>query len=167
VLDTIPSASMSTAITTKDHLGRLVAGTAAGERPAFRCLYAFLAMPVWRIAAHGLPEAAHASAVTRSTFVEVWHLARYHRNGDRPFDALAWLTAITAGRVSDRMRLPAGAGTGDHDAHTRRELRDLLGPGRALIRTGNRAFVRIDDLDDALTAIADLAAPRRPPRALG
>jgi len=161
MLDTAPLASPATAVTTTDHLDTLIARTAAGDRAAFRCLYAFLVMSVWGAAARGLNDPAEAAAVARSTFVEVWHLARHHHNDDPHTDPRAWLMAITAGRVQDRTRILTGPGVDDYDADVHRELRDLLGPGRALIRTGPRTFTDIDDLDHAMTAIAAITRRRR------
>jgi hypothetical protein len=163
MLDTKPLTSQATAATSTDHLGGLVARTAAGDRSAFRCLYAFLAVPVWRVAVRGLANPADAVAVTRSSFVELWHLARHHR-GHVHTDLRAWLMAITAGRIDDRARIVAslGVSVADYDAHVHRELRDLLGSGRAVVRVGPRIFIRIDDLDQALPAISADLSRRRP-----
>lgn len=60
-----------------DRLRTLVTRIAAGDR-AFRTVYAFLAMRVWRDALRLLPP-ADARAVPRSTFVEMWHFAGHHR----------------------------------------------------------------------------------------
>lgn len=132
----------------RDRLGLFVDRIAAGDRAAFRCLYAFLAMPVWREAVRSLPCPADARAVTRSTFVEVWHLAEYHTDHSRN-DTRAWIAAITAGRVGDRLRVPNAPDTilADYDRHVHRELVALLGAGRATIRTGPATFTRVDDLD--------------------
>jgi hypothetical protein len=156
------------AVGTIDHLGRLVARTALGDRAAFRCLYAFQVMSVWRATDRALFDPGDALAATRSTFVELWHLARYRR-ADPHLDHGAWVTAIAAGRVDERTRIRAGFGVNvdvdvdldDYDAHVHRELRDLLGSGRAVIRTGPRTFASVDDLDSALGALAALAGPSR------
>src|SRR5437899_11442030 len=87
-----------------DHLDRLVSRIAAGDRLAFRCLYAFLAMRVWRTAARALPYPGHALAVTRSTFLEVWHTA----GAAAHHDARDWIGAITAFRVDERRRVLSG-----------------------------------------------------------
>lgn len=159
MLDTEPRVLQARAATTAHHLAGLVARTATGDRAAFRCLYAFLAMSVWRVAALGLPQPGDASAVTRSTFIELWHLAGRHSSDDPHRDLRARLAAITAVRVNDRTRIlnHGGVGVVDYDACVRRELRDLLGPGRALIRTGSRTFTDIDDLDGALATICATA----------
>ena len=150
-----------------DHLDRLVSRVAAGERPAFRCLYAFMAVRVWKTAARALPHPGHALAVTRSTFLEVWQTA----GAAARYDARDWLDSITAFRVDERQRVldehdrhgieADGAGrrvraTGlvDYDDHVHRELVNALGAGRATIRVGPATFVRIEDLDRAIDAIA-------------
>jgi hypothetical protein len=152
-----------------DHLDRIVSRVAAGDRLAFRCLYAFLAVRVWRTAARTLPYPGHALAVTRSTFLEVWHTA----GAAAHYDARDWIEAITAFRVDERRRVlgdhgheheslvastarlrqPA-ADLVDQDDHTHRELAKVLGTGRATIRVAPATFVRIEDLDRAGDAIA-------------
>jgi hypothetical protein len=68
--------------------------------------------------------------VTRSTFVEIWHLARHHLD-DETAEVRAWVVAITARRADDRIRSggepsPHSAG---YDHHTHCELVALLGVG--------------------------------------
>jgi hypothetical protein len=152
-----PAVALPAAAT--DRLDRLVARIAAGDRPAFRCLYAFLAVRVWHTAARTLPHPGHAVAVTRSTFLEVWHTAGVAGRDD----ARDWIDAITAFRVDERRRLisergrpgpeSGTAGLGepatdviDDDNRVHRELADVLGTGRAIIRVGPATFVRIEDL---------------------
>lgn len=131
-----------------DRLHDLVARIAAGDRTAFRCLYAFLARRVWRDAIRAMPYPVDARAVTRSTFVEVWHLAGHHLD-DAGLDTRTWIAAITARRVDDRLRasLTPCLLRDDYDRHTHRELAALLGAGPATIRTGRATFTRVDDLD--------------------
>src|SRR2546423_6278706 len=154
-----------------DRLDHVISGVAAGDRAAFRRLYAFMAMRVWPI----VPEArlcpADAVAVARSTFVEMWHSARAATH----YDAREWMATVTTGRVNDRLRIidangrygvpPAEPGVGAdrqnqpptvvaYDAHVHRELTALLGAAAATIRTSSRGFARIDDLDHALATIA-------------
>ena len=54
----------------------MISGVAAGDRAAFRRLYAFMAMRVWHIVTEARLCPAVAVAVARSTFVEMWHSAR-------------------------------------------------------------------------------------------
>jgi hypothetical protein len=140
-----------------DALNALVARIAAGDRSAFRRLFAFLALPIWDATLRVLPDPPDARAVTGSVFVEVWHLARRRPGGD----ARTWLAAVTARRIADRLRA-AGAscslGT-DHDHHVRLELAALLGTRPAIIRTGPRTFARVDDIN------LDFTAPPLPARA--
>jgi hypothetical protein len=56
------------------YLEDLISRIAAGDRAAFRLLYAFMAMRVWHTVTETPLGPADAVAVTRSTFVEVWHL---------------------------------------------------------------------------------------------
>ena len=163
----------ATAAPTVDHdrLDHVISRVAAGDRAAFRCLYAFMAVRVWQIAAEAPLGPADAVAVTRSTFVEVWHSARAAIH----YDTRDWMATVTTGRVNDRLRLvdasgrhwvhPAEPSVGadrrhrpptvvDHDAHIHRELTALLGAGGATIRTSSGVFARIDDLDHALSTIA-------------
>jgi DNA-directed RNA polymerase specialized sigma24 family protein len=164
-----------------DRLDHVISQVAARDRAAFRRLYAFMAMQIWRIVAQAPLGPADAVAVTRSTFVEVWHSARAAIH----YDARDWMATVTTRRVNDRLRLvdanrrhrvhPAEPGVGadrrhqpptvvDHDAHVHRELTALLGAGAATIRTGPRVFARIDDLDQALATIAATRAARPDPR---
>jgi DNA-directed RNA polymerase specialized sigma24 family protein len=154
-----------------DRLDHVISRVAAGDRVAFRRLYAFMAMRIWRIVVQAPLGPADAVAVTRSTFVEVWHSARTATH----YDARDWMATVATGRVNDRLRLvdanlrhrvhPAEPGVGadhrhqpltavDHDAHVHSELTALLRAGAATIRTGPGVFARIDDLDQALATIA-------------
>jgi DNA-directed RNA polymerase specialized sigma24 family protein len=159
-----------------DRLDRLVARAGSGDRLALRCLYAFLAVRVWHTAARALPHPGDALAVTRSTFLEMWHTA----GGAGRYNARDWIEAITAGRVAERRRVlsahdhrGSSAGTAglsgladliDQDDSTDRELANVLGAGRATIRVAPARFVHIEDLDHALDAIAATAGrrPRHP-----
>jgi hypothetical protein len=93
------------------------------------------------------PRPADARAVTRSTFVEVWHLAGHHT--DCRTDVHRWIGAVTARRASERLH--AGGMScpilGDDDARVLRELVALLGAGRATVRTGPSTVVSVADLD--------------------
>jgi DNA-directed RNA polymerase specialized sigma24 family protein len=111
-----------------DHLARI----ATGDRPAFRCLYAVLAMRVWRDASRSLRDAVDSQAVTRSTFVEVWHLAGHHLD-DSGLDADAWIAAITAHHVDERLRsaIAPSLVREDYDRHTYREFAAMIGAGDA------------------------------------
>ncbi|GFJ90737.1 hypothetical protein [Phytohabitans rumicis] len=92
-----------TAANSSDRLHHLVIRIATGDQAAFRCLYAFQVMRVWRDAIRVLPHPVDARAVTRSTFVEVWHLAGHHVD-DAWVDNRAWIAAITVRRANDRLR---------------------------------------------------------------
>lgn len=130
-----------------DLLDLLVERIAAGDRAAFRSLYAFLALRVLCDAARSLPRPADARAVTRATFVEVWHLAGQHVERPR-MGTRDWLAAITAQRVDERRPAtePQCPIFGDYDRLVHRELVALLGPGPAIIRAGAETFIRVDDL---------------------
>jgi DNA-directed RNA polymerase specialized sigma24 family protein len=138
-----------------DPLNLLLRRIAAGDRAAFRRLYAFLAMRVWRDAVRALPDPADARAVTRATFVEVWHLAGHHFDHDW-VDIRPWIAGITAQRVGDRLRRPDGPSPllGDYDRQVQCELATLLGAGHATVRTGPATFARVDDLNHDLSARA-------------
>ena len=129
-----------------DRLHALVARIAAGDRAAFRTLYAFLVMRVWRDAIR-LLSPADARAATRSTFVEIWHLAGHHLGHDRR-GTCAWIRSITARHVDDRLRALGGQPSlrDGYDHHTHRELAALLGNGQATVRTGPSTFTRVGDL---------------------
>ena len=135
----------------RDRLGLLIDRIAAGDRGAFRSLYAFLAMRILRDAIRDLPHAADARAVTRSTFVEVWHLAGDHV-GHARVDTRVWIATITARRIEERLRNsdPQGATPEDYDSHVHRELAALLGAGPNVIRTSTANFVRMDIIDHDL-----------------
>jgi hypothetical protein len=112
------------------HLRDLVDRIATGDHSAFRSLYAFLAMRVWRDASRSMPNPVDSQAVTRSTFVEVWHLAKHHLD-DGGTDPVAWIAAITAQHVEERLR---SIGTpnpvrDDYDRHTYRKFAVMIGAG--------------------------------------
>jgi DNA-directed RNA polymerase specialized sigma24 family protein len=164
----VPAASI-------DRLDRLVARVGSGDRVALRCLFAFLAVRVWHTASRTLPHPGDALAVTRSTFLEVWHTA----GGAGRYDARDWIQAITAVRVDERRRvlsrhdrgdpLAGTAGLGpsaellDQDGRTHRELANVLGTGRAIIRVAPATFVHIEDLDRAVDAIVATGGPPSTP----
>jgi len=153
-----------------DRLDHVISRVAVGDRTAFRRLYAFMAVRVWHIVTKAPLGPADAVAVARSTFVEVWHSARAATH----YDARDWMATVTTGCVNDRLRIidangrhwvhPDGPGVDadrqqqrtvvDYDAHVHRELTALLGAGAATIRTGSGVFARVEDLDQALAAIA-------------
>jgi hypothetical protein len=154
-----------------DRLDHVISLVAAGDRAAFRRLYAFMAIRVWHVVAGTPLGTADAVAVARSTFVEVWHSA----GAANHYDARDWITRVAVGHVNDRLRLvQASSRPGahlaepgadadreddlpsvvDHDAHIHRELTALLAAGGATIRTGPGVFARIDDFDHALATIA-------------
>lgn len=142
-----------------NRLHLLVARVAAGDRPAFRVLFAFLALRVWRDAVRVLRYPAEARAVTRSTFVEVWHLSSHHV--DSQTDIRTWIKGIAALHAGERLHALDAAGPipNDEDERVHRELVALLGAGQATIRTGPATFARVDDLD------LDLLTNRTPPTA--
>jgi RNA polymerase sigma-70 factor (ECF subfamily) len=176
---TTPTRATAAPTAGRDRLDQLLHRIADGDRVAFRRLYAFMAVRVWRAATVTPLGPAAAVAVTMSTFVEVWHSA----GAAARYDARDWIAAIGTGRANDRLRtirangrrgvhparLPATADlhdqsltVDDDDSYLRRELTDLLGGGRATIRSSPGVFVRVDDLGDALATIA--AAAGRPGR---
>ena len=126
------SAHICTAADANNYLPDHVARIATGDRTAFRCLYALLAMRVWRNASRLLPSATDSQAVTRSTFVEVWHLASHHLD-DSGLDADAWIAAITAHHVDERLRAADQPSLlrEDYDRHTYREFAAMIGAGAA------------------------------------
>src|SRR6266545_2160922 len=123
----------ATAAPTVDHdrLDHVISLVAAGDRAAFRRLYAFMAMRVWRIVAEAPLGPADAVAVTRSTFVEVWHSARAATH----YDARDWMATVTTGRVNDRLHLVDASGR--HHPHRTRRLRQDRRP-----RPGTRYYRR-------------------------
>jgi len=127
-----------------NRLHALVVRIAAADRAAFRTLYAFEAMRVWRDAIPLVPP-LDARAVTRSTFVEIWHLAGHHLDQDA-CETRPWIAAVTALHVQARIRAADGGRHDDHDQHTYCELLALLGTGRATVRTGPGSFARVGDL---------------------
>jgi DNA-directed RNA polymerase specialized sigma24 family protein len=112
------------------HSRQLVDRIAVGDRAAFRCLYSRLSRRVWHTAIQALPHPADAHAVTRSTFVEVWRLAKHHVNHP-PTDIRIWIAAITARKIGERLRTldSPHAFLGDYDHHVHGELAALLSAG--------------------------------------
>jgi len=87
-----------------DHtvLGLLVTRVAAGDRAAFRRLYARLHTAVCDQVDEILSRSADVPAVVSSTFVEVWWLARHHTAPGT--DVRRWITGIAAVRATERER---------------------------------------------------------------
>ncbi len=129
-----------TTLNASDRLHGLVDRIAAGDRVAFRRLYVLLGLWVWRDAIRALPRVPDARAVTRSTFVEVWHMARHHVD-EAGIDSRTWIAAIAARRANDRRRAidTTCAVRDDHDSHTHRELSALLGRRPRNDRVSSRA----------------------------
>jgi DNA-directed RNA polymerase specialized sigma24 family protein len=128
------------------HVHDLVTRIAAGDRSAIRTLYAFLAMRVWRDASRLMPHLVDSQAITRSTFVAVWHLARHHVDGGG-LDTDAWIAAITAHKVEERLRATDTplVVREDDDRDTYREFAAMFGGGRTgaeLAAAGLAAIVR-------------------------
>ncbi|MEJ3746883.1 hypothetical protein WEI85_26800 [Actinomycetes bacterium KLBMP 9797] len=134
-----PTPAITTA-NTNNRLHGLVDRVAAGDRVAFSHLYVLLARWVWRDAIRASPGPLDARAVTRSTFVEVWHMARHHA-GEAGIDSRTWIAAITARRAHDRSRGTDTTCTllDDHDGHTLQELSELLRRRPRYDRVSNRA----------------------------
>jgi DNA-directed RNA polymerase specialized sigma24 family protein len=109
------------------HVHDLVALIATGDRSAFQSLYALLAMRVRRDASRSMPRAVDSQAVTRSTFVEVWHLARHHVD-DGGLNTDAWIAAITAHKIEERLRGLDNPSLvrEDYDRHTYREFAAMM-----------------------------------------
>jgi DNA-directed RNA polymerase specialized sigma24 family protein len=129
-----------TTMNASDRLHGLIDRIAAGDRVAFQRLYTLLAVPVWRDAARTLPHPRDVKAVTRSTFLEVWHMAKHHA-GKAGTESRTWITAITARRARDRRRAydTTTLLRDDHDGHTLRELTTLLGRRPHHDRVSSRA----------------------------
>ena len=149
--------------TVSGHLDRLITRTAAGDRAAFRLLYAGLAVHVWCVVISRLRRDV-ALAVVQATFVEVRLRAKSHDTAAT--DPREWIAAIASRRADDRRR---GAGrhrrpdepTVEYDALIQSQLAEQLGNGPGTIRITAGTFVRVDDLDQALPAIADAWARRQ------
>jgi DNA-directed RNA polymerase specialized sigma24 family protein len=110
------------------HLHDLVARIATGDHLAFRSLYALLAMRVWRDASRLMRHPTDTQAVTRSTFVEVWRLARHHLDDGGP-DTADWIAEITAQQVEERLRSigTLSQALDDYDRHTYRTFAAMIG----------------------------------------
>lgn len=108
-----------------DVCNRLLRRVADRDPIAFRSLYRRLVGRVFRQSREGLGNTASAVAVTKAAFVEVWRLAPV--SGARHDDAIGWLTAITARRVTERIEsgIPRSLLAG-HDEHMDRELAAVL-----------------------------------------
>jgi len=108
-------------------LRHLVDRISAGDRAAFRRLYATFSKRVWRSAVLALPQPRHAQAVTRATFLEVWHLAGHHVN-QPPVKLRVWIAAVTTRHISERIRTldTPHMLLDEYDRHVHCELVDLL-----------------------------------------
>lgn len=118
---------------------QLVGRIAAGDRAAFRRLYTTFSKRVRQSAMLVLPQPRHALAVTRATFLEVWHLAGHHVN--QPSVRLGvWITAITTCHISERIRALEGPHMllDDYDRHVHCELAVLLSSTRGGSRCRRR-----------------------------
>lgn len=124
-------------------LRQLIDRISAGDRAAFRRLYTIFSKRVWRSAMLALPQPLHARAVTRATFLEVWHLARHHVN--QPTLMLrVWITAVTARHIRERIRTldTPYMLLDDYDRHVHCEVAELLRPAQPANRTGPKPLSR-------------------------
>jgi DNA-directed RNA polymerase specialized sigma24 family protein len=145
-----------------EHLTGLLCRTAAGDRPAFRCLFGGLVLTVWHVVAGILPDPHLVPPVVEATFLEVRHRAAAF--DPRSDDARAWVLVIAASRAEDRLRSALAAGhnamtdaiTAAYDAHRRLELAARLGRESIVVRVGPSRFVRVPDLAQA-AAVLDKA----------
>jgi len=140
------------------HLDRLITRTAAGDRAAFRLLYAGLAAHVWCVVITRLRRDV-AAAVVQATFLEARLRAKSYDSATG--EPREWITAIAVRRAGDR-RLGTGGRhrrpdeiTLDHDMLVQSQLAEQLGGGPGTIRITAGTFLRVDDLAQALPAIAD------------
>ena len=140
------------------HLDQLLTRAAAGDREAFRTLYAGLAVHVWCAVISRLRR-DEAVAVVQATFVEV--RLRAHSYDSEANEPREWVTAIAVRRADDRRR---GAGgrhrrpeefTAVYDALVQSQLAEHLGDGPGTIRTTAGTFLRVGAFDQALPAIAE------------
>jgi DNA-directed RNA polymerase specialized sigma24 family protein len=116
------------AVPAAESLSDLVSRIADRDQAAFGRFYRRLVRPVFAQIRGSLGGTAPAVRVTRAVFVEVWQLAPLFN--PRSDDVLAWVTAIAARRVADRLRAfddPASVVGGGYDGHLDRELSAALG----------------------------------------
>lgn len=179
-LVTRPTGTTTAPMVGRDRLDQLLSRIADGDRTAFRRLYAFMAMRVWHMATrcaarprrrrrgHDVDLRGGVAPGRRRT------LRRPRLDGGgqlRPCRRPAAHIKVNGRHGGHPARQHTIADGDDqrptvdvYDSHLRRELTDLLGRGRANIRTSPGVFIRIDDLGDALVTIAAAAgSPRRPP----
>jgi DNA-directed RNA polymerase specialized sigma24 family protein len=108
-------------------LSDLVKRVADRDQAAFGRLCHRLIHPIFTQICESLGSPAAAVPVTRAVFVEVWRLAPV--SDVRRDDVLAWVTAIAARRVADRLsgrnHQPPAVGTG-YGGHLSHELTAAL-----------------------------------------
>jgi RNA polymerase sigma-70 factor, ECF subfamily len=81
---------------------QLVAGVAAGDREAFRLLYARYSAPLFSLAIRIVGDAGTAEEVLQDTFVKIWrHAAGYDSRKSRPF---TWAVTILRRTCIDQLR---------------------------------------------------------------
>ena len=105
-------------------LGLLVTRVAAGDRAAFRRLYARLHAAICDHVDELLSRSADVPAVVSSTFVEVWWLSRHHTAPGT--DVRRWVAGIATARATERERGPERHGPLPAEA-SHVALRQLLG----------------------------------------
>lgn len=80
----------------------LLAATGAGDRAAFRQLYARYSAPLFSLALRLVGDAGAAEEVLQDTFVKIWrHAANYEAGKSRPF---TWAVTILRRTAIDRLR---------------------------------------------------------------
>ena len=120
----------------------LVARIGAGDRAAFRDLYARYSPPLFALAIRMLGDARDAEEVLQDIFVKVWaHAHEYDANVSRPFTwamVLARRTCIDALRKRQRAR----AGATEDTARAEHEDTEAPDPSAAAMASDDRSEVR-------------------------
>jgi RNA polymerase sigma-70 factor, ECF subfamily len=98
--------------------GRLIAGVAAGDREAFRQLYARYSTPLFSLAIKLVGDTGAAEEALQDSFVKIWrHASNYDERKSRPFSwAVTILRRTCIDHLRKQRRSPPGISLPDSDA---------------------------------------------------
>jgi RNA polymerase sigma-70 factor (ECF subfamily) len=133
---------------------QLLAAVAAGDREAFRQLYARYSAPLFSLAIRLVGDAGTAEEVLQDTFVKLWkHSAAYDARKSRPF---TWAVTILRRTCIDQLRKqrrhPPGAALPEDDNATE----------EFFTRETTRQTTEVNETTERLhAALTTLSAPQR------
>jgi RNA polymerase sigma-70 factor (ECF subfamily) len=138
---------------TSDEIG-LLAGVAAGDREAFRQLYARYSAPLFSLAIRLIGDNGAAEEVLQDTFVKIWrHAADYDAHKSRPFTwAVTLLRRTCIDQIRKRRRSPPGVSLPE----------DEIAPAEFATHETTRQTTEVNETTTRLhSALATVLSPQR------